>query len=171
MKITSDTFSVSVALTPVSQPLAEVAVLEREMDMFARDLRQAYRAVNRARVFDTRQMEHTEQILAGPFILGQAGVVPVNCQRSSQFLPKGKVRTQPVEKEFADLWWPCYLDRGKPRSILVRIDGGPAVPFSAISNAALSEFAAIAIVAGGNVVAYTKDYATRLRLANRKPGR
>ncbi len=169
VQVTSDTTVVAMALTPVAQPLPEVAVLESEIDLFVRDLRTAYRAVNRSRVFDARQMDSTGQMLTGPFVLGQAGVVPVPCKRSSQFLPPGKVRTQPVERELADIWYPCYLDRGKPRSILVRIDGGPIEPFDAIGNRALTEFAAIAIVGGGIVVAYTKDYATRLRSMKQKP--
>jgi hypothetical protein len=163
VRIASDTTSVSMELSPVATPLPEVAVREREIDLFVRDLRRAYRSVNRARVFDASQMDRTGQLLTGPFILGQAGVVPVSCGRSKQFLPEGKVRTQPVEREPADIWWPCFLDKGKPRSILIRIDGGPAEPFDHISNRALSEFAAIAVVGGGIVVAYTRDYATRVR--------
>ena len=167
VQVSSDTTTVAIALAPVAQPLPEVEVRESEVDLFVRDLRTAYRSVNRSRIYDVRQMDRTGQMLAGAFVLGQAGVVPVSCRRSAAFLPEGKVRTEPVEKELADIWYPCYLDRGKPRSILVRIDGGAFEPFDAINNRALSEFAAIAIVSGGIVVAYTKDYATRLRSRKR----
>jgi hypothetical protein len=169
IQITSDTADVSLTLTPVAQPLPEVSVRESEIELFVRDLRRAYRSVNRARVFDARQMERTGQMLTGPFVLGQAGVVAVPCQRSAAFLPKGIVRTEPVDHEPADIWWPCFLDRGKPRSILVSIDGGAVEPLDAIRNRVLSEFAAIAVVHGGIVIAYTKDYATRRRQAKRQP--
>jgi hypothetical protein len=93
----------------------------------------------------------------------------VSCARSSAFLPEGKVRTEPVQKEPADIWWPCCLDRGKPRSITVRIDGGPAEPFDVVSSRVLSEFATMAVVSCGTVVAYTKDYALRQRRRSSAP--
>ena len=159
--------SVAITLARLAQPLPEVSVVESEVDLFVRDLRQSYKSVNRSRVYDAAMMEKTGQLLAGAFLLGQGGVVAVPCQRSSQFLPEGKVRTEPVTKEPADIWYPCFLDRGKPRSIMIRIDGGPPEPFDAISNRVLSEFAAVAIVQGGFIVAYTKDYAMRQRLRRR----
>lgn len=163
IQVVSDTFALSVSLVPLARSLPEVAVIETEVDQFVRDLRLSYKAVGRSRIFDAAQMDHTGQLLAGPFLLGQAGIVAVSCQNSKSFIPEGKVRTEPVLKEPADVWWPCYLSRGKPVPIRIRIDGGPAEPFDAISSRVLSEFAAIAVIQGGNVVAYTKDYALRKR--------
>jgi hypothetical protein len=51
----------------------------------------------------------------------------------------------------------------EPRAIMIRIDGGPLEPFDAVRNRALADFAAFAIVGGGFVLAYTKDYAASKR--------
>ena len=55
------------------------------------------------------------------------------------------------------------MDKGKPRAIMIRIDGGPLEPFDAVRNRALADSAAFAIVGGGFVLAYTKDYAATKR--------
>ena len=47
---------------------------------------------------------------------------------------------------------------GKPRSVVIRIDGGPPQPFATISQRALEEFAALVVI-GRVVMAYTKAYA------------
>jgi hypothetical protein len=48
--------------------------------------------------------------------------------------------------------------RGKPVSVFVSIDGGPAQEFSWISSRELGEFAIIAVTRGRAVRAYTKQY-------------
>ena len=163
VRVAGDSIELFISLSPLAQSLPEVSVVESEVDLFVHELRRTFKPVGRSRLFDASQMEKTGQLLAGPFLLGQAGIIAVNCQRSAAFLPEGKVRTEPVQKEPADIWWPCFLDRGKPRSIMIRIDGGPPEPFDAISNRVLSEFAAMSVVQGGMVFAYTKDYALRQR--------
>jgi hypothetical protein len=169
VRVDGDSLAIAINLTPLAQPLPEVSVLESEVELFASEVRRSFRSVGRSRVYDAAQLERTGQLLAGPFLFGQAGIHPVSCGRSSQFLPEGKVRTEPVLKEPADIWYPCYMDRDKPRSIMVRIDGGPAMPFDAISSRVLSEFATMAVIQGGIIVAYTKEYALQQRRRSRSP--
>jgi hypothetical protein len=110
------------------------------------------------RVFEAVDLAHTGHLFAGTFLFGQGGIARVPCQRTAGFLPAGVVRSVPVEHEPADIWWPCVMVRGKPVSVYVSIDGGPAQEFSWISSRELGEFAIIAVTRGRAVRAYTKQY-------------
>jgi hypothetical protein len=129
------------------------------VNLFVDSLRTEMRRYDHLSFFDTGALERSRQTLAGAFLFGQAGMKQVPCGRSALFLPKGTMRTVPVENEPADIWFPCVLARGKPQSVMVRIDGGEAQPFATISHRQLAEFAAFAVIGGRLVLAYTKGYA------------
>lgn len=171
IELTYDTLLLSIVLTRAPQPLQPIVVERSEVDLVLREMRRELRSRDRTRIYDQRALEKSRQLMAGAFLLGQGGIVRVPCQRSARFLPEGKVRTQPVEHEPADLFWPCTLVRGKPVSVLVSVDNGPLGEFNAVSARALEEFAMV-VVSHNNVVrAYTKQYIesrARTRLTDRQ---
>jgi carboxypeptidase family protein len=148
--------SITIALVSVAQPLGPVVIEERGAEDVLSELRRGF--PDHTRVFEGQDLAHTGQLLTGAFLLGQGGIMRVPCQRSGGFLPPGKVRSVPVEHEPADIWWPCALVRGKPVSVIVSVDGGPAQEFAWISSRELSEFAMIAVTHGQAVRAYTRKY-------------
>ena len=158
IEITRDTLLLSIALRRIPQPLQTVIVEQTEVDLVLREMRRELRSQNHTRIFDQRALEKSKQLLAGAFLLGQGGIMRIPCQRSAQFLPQGKVRTQPVEHEPADLFWPCTLVRGKPVSVLVSVDNGPLGEFNAVSARQLEEFAMVVVSHNNIVRAYTKLY-------------
>jgi hypothetical protein len=157
-----DTITVLIPMVSAARTLAPVVVTT---DAVMSELRSKFRAMDHARLYSAEELEHSGQLLAGAFLLGQGGINTVSCGRSKQFLPAGKVRTVPVEREPADVWWPCVMVRDKTVPVRISIDGGPAEPFATISDRELSRFAMIAVVRGGAFVyAYSQDYvATRSR--------
>jgi carboxypeptidase family protein len=158
VEITRDTLLLSIALRRIPQPLQPVVVEQTEVDLVLREMRRELRSQNHTRIYDQRALEKSKQLLAGAFLLGQGGIMRTPCKRSAKFIPEGKVRTQPVEHEPADLFWPCTLVRGKPVSVLVSVDNGPLGEFNAVSARQLEEFAMV-VVSHNNVVrAYTKLY-------------
>jgi hypothetical protein len=163
--IDADTTRVTVRLAPVAQSLAPVIVDESAVELYVGDLVRAYRPVDHATVFSDADLKKSKQLHAGTFLLGKGGILPVSCQRSQTFLPKGKVRTSPVNQEPADVFWPCVMRRGKPVSVLVSIDGGPAREFSQISDRELDEFAMMVVIHGQLVHAYTKSFVRQRALA------
>ncbi|MEW5916723.1 MAG: hypothetical protein AB1762_09970 [Gemmatimonadota bacterium] len=156
----ADSTEVLVRLVRTTQQLPTVTVTETAVSLFVDSLRTEMRRIDHLRFFDTGALERSKQILAGAFLFGQAGMKAVPCGRSSLFLPKGTARTVPVENEPADIWFPCVLVRDKPQSVMVRIDGGEPQPFATISQRQLAEFAAIGVIGGRLILAYTKGYAT-----------
>jgi len=165
--LTTDTVRLTIALRRIAQPLQPIVVEQTEMDLVLREMRRELKSENRTRFFDERAMARSGQRLTGAFLLGQAGIVRVPCRRSAQFLPEGKVRTQPVEHEPADPYWPCTMQRGKPVSVLVSIDNGPAGEFNAISGRQLEEFAMVVVTRGQFVRAYTKQFVENRARARR----
>ena len=169
--IANDTLLLSIALRRIPQPLQPIVVERSAVDLVLREMRHELRSRDRTRIYDQRALEKSKQLMAGAFLLGQGGIVRVPCQRSAMFLPEGKVRTQPVEHEPADLFWPCTMVRGKPVSVLVSVDNGPLGEFNAVNARALEEFAMV-VVSHNNVVrAYTKLYVenrARTRMADRQ---
>jgi hypothetical protein len=156
--ITRDTLLLSIALRRIPQALQPVVVEQNAVDLVLREMRRELRSRDRTRIYDQRALEKSKQLLAGAFLLGQGGITRVPCQRSAQFLPEGKVRTQPVEHEPADLFWPCTMVRGKPASVLVSVDNGPFGEFNAVSTRQLEEFAMVVVSHNNSVRAYTKLY-------------
>jgi hypothetical protein len=148
----------SIALRRIPQPLQPVVVEQTEVDLVLREMRRELRSQNHTRIYDQRALEKSKQLMAGAVLLGQGGIARVPCQRSAPFLPEGKVRTQPVEHEPADLFWPCTLVRGKPVSVLVSVDNGPLGEFNAVSARQLEEFAMVVVSHNNIVRAYTKLY-------------
>jgi hypothetical protein len=61
--------------------------------------------------------------------------------------------------------------RGKPRSVLVSVDGGPATEFNAVSARNLGEFAMVVVANNSMVMAYTKLYVENRARARRAAGR
>lgn len=165
--LTSDTVRLTIALRRIAQPLSPIVVEQTEVDLVLREMRREFRAENRIRIYDQKAMAKSGQLLTGPFLLGQAGIVRVPCRRSAQFLPPGKVRTQPVEHEPADPYWPCVMRRDKPVSVLVSIDNGPPVEFNAINGRQLDEFAMVVVSHGQFVHAYTKQFVENRARARR----
>ncbi len=156
IEIANDTVLLSIALIRIPQPLQPIVVEQSEVDLVLREMRRELRSRDRTRIYDQRALEKSKQLLAGAFLLGQGGIARVPCQRSAQFLPPGKVRTQPVEHEPADPYWPCTLVRGKPVSVLVSVDNGPLGEFNAVSARQLGEFAMVVVSHNNIVRAYTK---------------
>jgi len=165
--MTGDTIAVVVRLVRASQTLPTVTVTENAVELFVDSVRAEFRRFDHTRFFDTEALTRSKQTLAGAFLFGQAGMKPVPCRRSAQFLPPGTARTSPVENEPGDYWFPCVLHRGAPRSVLVSIDGGAPEPFASISERQLAEFAMIAVFGGRVVVAYTKAFANARASASR----
>ena len=165
--LTSDTVRLTIALRRIAQPLSPIVVEQTEVDLVLREMRRELRSENRIRIYDQKAMAKSGQLLTGPFLLGQAGIVRVPCRRSAQFLPPGKVRTQPVEHEPADPYWPCVMRRDKPVSVLVSIDNGPPGEFNAINGRQLEEFAMVVVSHGQFVRAYTKQFVENRALARR----
>ena len=154
--LSTDTVRLTIALRRIAQPLSPIVVEQTEVDLVLREIRRELKSEDRIRIYDQKAMAKSGQLLTGPFLLGQAGIVRVPCRRSAQYLPKGKVRTQPVEHEPADPYWPCVMRRDKPVSVLVSIDGGPPGEFNAINGRQLDEFAMVVVSHGQFVQAYTK---------------
>ena len=163
--IVGDTTRVAVLLAPVAQPLAPVVVDESAVEGYVKDLVSSYRPIDHAVIFDEAALKRSGQLHAGSFLLGRGGIRRVPCQRSQSFLPKGKMRTSPVEHEAADIFWPCVMRRSKPVSVLVSIDGGPAREFAQISSRELEEFAMVVVIQGQLVHAYTKAFVRQRTLA------
>jgi hypothetical protein len=167
--LTSDSVRVTIALRRIPQPLQPIVVEQSEMDLVLADMRRDLRSQNKTRIYDQRALEKSKQLLAGPFLLGQGGILRVPCQRSAMFLPEGKVRTEPVEHEPADLFWPCTMVQGKPVSVLVSVDNGPLGEFNAVSARQLEEFAMVVVSHNRLVRVYTKQYIEN-RARNRRLG-
>ena len=168
LTVTGDSTSIAIALVRVAQTLDPLVVEERTEEDVLGELRRSLRSTDHTRVFEANDLAHTRQLLAGPFLLGQGGIARVPCQRTAGFLPAGVVRSVPVEHEPADIWWPCVMVRGKPVSVFVSIDGGPAQELSWISSRELGEFAMIAVTRGRAVRAYTKQYIAEKVRANQQ---
>jgi hypothetical protein len=172
IRLGADTLLLAIALTRIAQPLAPVVVEQSDVDLVLRDIRRELRWNHHTpRIYDQRALEKSKQLMTGAFLLAQGGIARVPCQRNAQFLPEGKVRTQPVEHEPADLFWPCTMVRGKPRSVLVSVDGGPATEFNAISARNLGEFAMVVVSNNNRVIAYTKLYVEHRARARRAADR
>ena len=155
-----DTTSVLVRLVRTTQQLPTVTVVEKAVELFVDSMQKELRRYDHVRYYDTKALVKSNQTHAGAFLFGQGGMQSVSCGRSALYLPKGTVRTVPVENEPADMWVPCVLAQGKPRSVMVRIDGGDPQPFASISQRELDQFAAIAVISGRLILAFTKSYAT-----------
>jgi hypothetical protein len=168
LTVSGDSASIDIALVRVAQALDPMIVEERTEDDILGELRRSFRATDHTRVFEASDLAHTGHLLAGSFLFGQGGIARVPCQRTAGFLPAGVVRSVPVEHEPADIWWPCVMVRGKPVSVIVSIDGGPAQEFSWISLRELGDFAIIAVTRGRAVRAYTKEYIAEKAHTDRK---
>jgi hypothetical protein len=172
IRLGADTVLLAIALTRIAQPLAPVVVEQSEVDLVLQDIRRELRWNHHTpRIYDQRALEKSKQLMTGTFLLGQGGIARVPCQRSAPFLPQGMVRTQPVEHEPADIYWPCTMVRGKPRSVLVSVDGGPATEFNAVSARNLGEFAMVVVAGNSMVMAYTKLYVENRARARRSGAR
>jgi hypothetical protein len=144
--VRDDTVALDVDLVPAARVLERVVVSAERYAAFARDLERRARAIGmRTRVFGPERMTPTDAPTLGDFILGRAALVRAPCG------PKRAV-------------WEtvCVSHQGGILRVLVAIDEAmPTSDFAEARGRPLTDFAAVLVVDGVLVRAYTREYAAR----------
>jgi hypothetical protein len=144
--VRADTVALDVDLAPVATALERVVVTAERYSAFARDLERRLRtSAMRTRLFGPDKMTPAFAPTLGDFILGRAALVRTPCGRK------------------AAAWETvCVAHQGGVLRVLVAIDeAAPTSDFAQVRSRPLDDFAAVVVVDGVLVQAYTREYAAR----------